>query len=75
MGANGFSLHGVAHPVQNAVPILRQQIRDGGAEAAATQYCDRLLLSHDQSVVNAVQVAGIIRLAVSTTSLVVRRPP
>jgi hypothetical protein len=34
----------------NRVTVFRQQVRHGGAEAAASKNCDGLLFSHIQSI-------------------------
>ena len=38
MGPNGFGLLGITHPLQDALAVLRQQVGQGGAEAAAAEY-------------------------------------
>ena len=48
--AHGLGLLGVTHPLPYRHAVLGQQVRHGGAEAAASQNCNRLLFSHIQSV-------------------------
>ena len=47
---HGLGLGRVAHPLAHRHTVFRQQVRHGGAEAAAAQNCNRLLFSHIQSV-------------------------
>ncbi|MNP62318.1 hypothetical protein D3C76_1575850 [compost metagenome] len=48
--AHGLGLVRIAHPLAYRVAVFRQQVRHGGAEAAASQHRNRLLFSHIQSV-------------------------
>ncbi|MNH02552.1 hypothetical protein D3C76_766890 [compost metagenome] len=48
--AHGLGLFRVAHPLAHRHTVFCQQVRHGGAEAAASQNCNRLLFSHIQSV-------------------------
>ena len=47
--AHLLGLLGVAHPLQDALAVLRQQIGQGGAEAAAAEYGNGLKLCHNTS--------------------------
>jgi hypothetical protein len=44
-----LGLLGVTHPLQDALAVLRQQVGQGGAEAAAAEYGNGLELCHRSS--------------------------
>ncbi|MNJ76458.1 hypothetical protein D3C77_737420 [compost metagenome] len=48
--AHRLGLRRVAHPLAHRHTVFRQQVRHGGAEAAAAQNRNRLLFSHIQSI-------------------------
>jgi len=50
MLAHRLGLCRIAHPLAHWHTVLCQQVGHGRAEAAAAQNCNRLLISHIQSV-------------------------
>lgn len=48
--ADRLGLLRVAHPLADRLAVLGQQVGDGGAETAAAEHGNRLLLCHDSSI-------------------------